>query len=87
VHRILDELVEAGILSEVRFKGQEIIAYQPARDTDSMTLKSVMEALDAHGSDRIPVAQSEEMVKIEQSLKTFSDLIEKSPANLHLKDL
>jgi len=46
-----------------------------------------MDALDRRGVDRIPVAATEELQRIEQSLKAFGEAIEKSPANLRLKDI
>lgn len=53
---ISDRLVEAGILSRVLLdKEKEIVGYQPAHDTSTITVASVSEALDNLGtSDFIP---------------------------------
>lgn len=83
----LDELVESGILSEIRLNDERAIAYQPGRDTDVMTIKYVMDALETHGIDDIPVAGSEELEKISECLAAFGNLVEGSPANMRLKDI
>jgi membrane protein len=87
VRQIMYDLLAAGIVSEIKVEEDRNVAYQPARDPDTMTIKSVMDALEGHGSDNIPVVRSKELERIEEGLKTFSDIIETSPANLHLKDI
>ena len=87
VRQILDDLVEADILSGVSLKDDRTVVYQPARDTDVMTIKYVLDTLERKGVDNIPVAQSPELKKISECLGTFEALIENSPANLCLKDL
>lgn len=84
---ILEDLEASGILLEAANHDQDEAAYVPARDTDRLTVAFVVDALDRRGSDRIPVAMTEEMERIEQSLRAFSEAIEKSPANLRLKDI
>jgi membrane protein len=87
VRQILFELVESGIVSPVRLDDDQVSAYQPALSPENITIKYVLEALESYGSDNIPVAKSEELGKLSQSLKKFDELIEKSPANLPLKDI
>jgi membrane protein len=83
----LYELVESKIVSEVKTDGEKTVAYQPGQDPDLMTIKYVLDKLDTHGSDAIPVVQSQELERISDSLQTFGDLIEKSPANIRLRDI
>jgi membrane protein len=87
VRQILYELVESGLVSEIRIDGEKDTAYQPAHNTDVMTIKYVLDTLDAHGSDAIPFARSEELERISDCLRTFGELIEKSPANIRLRDI
>jgi len=87
VQQLLDELVESEIFSITEIKGNEILAYQPARDINIITVKSIIEALEQKGVDNIPVAQTPELQSLSEVLSTFSDEIEKSPANLLLKDI
>jgi len=87
VHLILYELVSSEILSEVRVDEGSDMAYQPARDPDTITIKYVIDALEQKGSETIHLAQSEELQKLEDSLKGFSDLLDQSPANRRLKEI
>jgi membrane protein len=87
VRLILYELVESGIVAEIKVDEDKGVAYQPAHATDRMTIKYVIDTLERHGSDNIPVARSRELEKLSECLKSFSTLIENSPANMQLKDI
>jgi membrane protein len=87
VKQILDELVEAGILTNTEAKGNKEMSYQPARDINTITVNSVIEALEQRGVDNIPVAQTAELSHLSETLKTLNEEIEKSPANRLLKDI
>ncbi len=87
VNEILFELVASGLVSEVKTDEGRGIAYEPARDPDTMTIKNVVDTLEQHGSDDIPVAQTEELRELSESLKSFSDLMEKTEANRKLKEI
>jgi membrane protein len=87
VHLVLFELVSAGILSEIGMDEGRDLSYQPARDPDRLTIKYIIDGLEHLGSDVIPLAQSEELERISDKLKDFSDLIESSAANRPLKAL
>jgi len=84
---LVEELTESGLLIEAANRGRDEAAYVPARDTDQMTVKFVMDALDRRGVDQIPVATTEELERIAESLKALGEAVEKSPANLRLKDI
>jgi membrane protein len=84
---ILEDLRASGVLIEAANHGRDEAAYVPARDTDLLTVTFVMDALDRRGVDQIPVATTEELERIAQSLKAFGEAVEKSPANLRLKDI
>ncbi|MFH1349592.1 MAG: YhjD/YihY/BrkB family envelope integrity protein [Pseudomonadota bacterium] len=87
LHLILYELVSSGIVSEVKGEGDKEVAYQPGRDPDNMTIKYVIDALENYGSENIPIAKTEEMQRLQERLKDFSDLVEQSPANKRLKEI
>ena len=87
VRQILHELVGCGIVSQICLDEGGETAFQPARDPDTMTIKYVVNALEQNGSALVPVAESEELKNLEESLKRFDDLIEKSPDNILLKDI
>ena len=87
VQQILDELVEARILSHTEIKENKDVAYQPARDINTIAVNTVIEALEQNGDDNIPVAQTAELSHLSEALKTLNEEIEKSPANRLLKDI
>jgi len=87
VNEILFELVASGLASEVKTDEGRGIGYEPAKDPDMMTIKNVVDALEQHGSDDIPVAQTEVLRQLSESLKAFSDVIEKTEANRKLKEI
>lgn len=87
LQQILDELVEAGILSDTRVKKNDEISYQPARDINAITINSVIKALEQKGVNNIPIAQTAEIKHLSEALKTLNDEIETSQANRLLKDI
>ena len=86
VRQILHELVESGILSEIRKpeEGKEVL-YQPARDVETLTIKWVVDALENRGDSRVPVVASEELKKLTDTLAAFGEIIERAPANVTLR--
>ncbi len=87
LRELLYELVRAGILSEVKTEGYKELAYQPARDPDGLTVKSVLDALEKNGRDNIPVLKTRELEILSQSLKKADELFEKSAGSKLLKDI
>ncbi len=87
VSQILYELVESGIVFESRSEENKEFAYQPARTINVLTIKYIIDALEQRGVDNIPVAQTKELKTLSETLQTFNDTIEKSPANRLLKDI
>ena len=85
--QILDELVKGGIFSYAETKENNERFYQPARDINGMTIKSIIEALERIGVDNIPVAQTAELEVLSETLQSFNDVIEESPSNRLLKDI
>jgi membrane protein len=87
VHQILYELVAAAVVSEVKTDDERVSGYQPARDPETLTVKSVIDALEEKGSDDIPVDRSDELQKLFDTMKVFGELIERSPANRRFKEI
>jgi membrane protein len=87
VKQILDELVEIEILSNTERKNNTEVFYQPARSTNLITIRSVIQALEQKGVNNIPVAQTAELRQLSEALKTLNEEFEKSPANRLLKDI
>ncbi len=84
---LLFELTEARLLSEVYLSNSEDIAYQPASHIDELTIAAVMQRLDRHGIDAIPIAESDNVDKLRETVRRFYEMTEQSDANLKLKQL
>ena len=87
VREVLHELHAAGLASEVNDERVSEPAYQPGRDPAVITVKYVLDALDQCGCDDIPIADSPALRRLRGCLAAFSEAIERSPANVRLKDL
>ena len=86
-NQILYDLVQCGILAETVGKDEKDLLYQPARDLNLISINSVIQALDEHGNKDMPLADSEEIKEIRNSMEKFADILNKSDANLLLKDI
>ena len=87
VRQILFELVGCGVLSEVKKEQDRQVAYQPGCDVDVITVKHVIDSLEARGNAGIPVLDSDEFSKLSECLDIFSNTLNESPANVALKDI
>lgn len=87
LHDILRDLVAAGIISPVCSAPSGERGYQPARDSDLLTIEYVMSQMESLGTPDLPRDPPPTEGRLMQSLEAFQDLIRKSPANLKLKDL
>lgn len=87
VREILHDLEDAGIVSRLTQSKNRTIAFQPARDPDTLTIKSVIDALEQKGSSDLPFPESDTLRKLSHSMNVFSGLVETSPANQKLKEI
>ena len=87
IQDVLYGLSSSGILSETLLDNESEVAYQPAIDPNTITIKYVLDVLENSGIKNIPFENSRAFESISESLRTFSRLIEQSPANLRLKDI
>ncbi|MGD8962313.1 MAG: YihY/virulence factor BrkB family protein [Desulfobacterales bacterium] len=87
VHKIIYDLVQSGLVSEIRTEAEREFAYQPARDINKLSIQSVLEALDHQGIEDMPVAKTEDYRALSDSLQEFSEAMAESPANKLLKNI
>ena len=73
--------IDTGIIEAISLIGtnQHIV--------EAITVNYVLRALDGLGTDNIPVERSEELERIQDTLREFSTLVENSEANRLLRDL
>ena len=87
VREVLYELSEASILSKSAGVDDKDPSFQPGRNVEKLTIKYVIDALEARGNSDVPVGKSEELKKLSRCLDKFSSAVEKSEANVLLKNL
>ncbi len=87
VRQVIFDLSEAGLICEVKNEGQELAAYQPARDVGAFTVKYVIDRLENRGDDNVPLQRTEEVKKIADALSDFSQTLQSGRSNLLLKDV
>lgn len=81
---ILNRLTACGMISEV--VGSEASAYQPARDINSITILSVTEKIENHGS-RLSIPPSDIYEKLCRYREAFFSSLRNLPENKLLKDI
>ena len=61
--------------------------FQPALNTDQITIHHVISRLEKDGSTHIPLIESVDLDKIRGYLNSFAEITEASPSNIKLKEL
>lgn len=87
MNQVLYDLVSCGILSESIGAEEKVVLYQPARSPDALSINFVIRSLDTLGSEEIPINRSSEIDRISKCMEEFSAIIERSDANILLKDI
>ena len=87
VRDILFELTEVGIISETVTADVKQHGYQPATDTDKLSVNYVLSALERRGNDSIDSDNDKELLAMTKLVDDFADEAEKSKHNKLLTDL
>jgi DNA-binding IscR family transcriptional regulator len=81
---ILHELSGSKLISTVL---GELPAYQPAHDIQHLSVKQVIDALDQHGNDDIPISRSRISETLSHIPDEFGKAVEACPANMLIRDI
>jgi membrane protein len=87
VRQLLYDLSSVGLVAEAVPADKNEIAYQPARTIENITVKEALDEFERNGITELPDPSSEDARKIAAYLKEISEAIEKSPANVRLKEI
>lgn len=87
VRDILFNLDSAGLISELTTEKDKQMAYQPAFDINEMTVNKVIDALEATGSDNIPVLESDSYTEIKSLLDSYRKSVSLDQKSTLLKDI
>jgi membrane protein len=87
VQHILNELVETGLVSLTKADGSRDPAFQPSRDIHRWTIRYIIDALELHGVNRMPVAETDTLKSIIQAVEELTSEMKHSEANRLLMNL
>jgi membrane protein len=87
VQHILNELVETGLVSLTKADGSRDPAFQPSRDIHRWTIRYIIDALELHGVNRLPVAETETLKSIILAVEELTSEMKHSEANRLLMNL
>ena len=87
VQHLLSELASVGLVVETAKEVNKEVTFQPGRSIEGITVKSTLDAFEQAGISQIPANQSDEAEKISVHLKNISEVIEKAPGNVTLKEI
>jgi membrane protein len=85
LRRLLRELAAAGLVSRTQARDERLVAYQPGRSSDTLTLGYVVDAVDGYPA---PPGKSETTDDaLPEALRRFHDAVDKSAADARLADI
>ena len=87
INLLLSELVDAGILSEIKEVSEKDVSYQPARKVQDLNVFFVVNAFLNKGFHDIPIADSAAIKALSNSITEFGSLIKTSKDNILLMDI
>lgn len=87
VKNILNDLIKVNVVSEVMMTKPKLTAYQPAINTDRLTVEYVIEKLDRYGNSSIIDTSLDKTCRLLEIHNAFTDTVVKHPQNIPLKDL
>lgn len=84
VRSYVQQLVQAGLLVEVTWKDGSGGYYQPAKDVQSITLKTICDALDNARHEHYMMVYDQEVEDYEKALEKFDAVLDKAAVNVPL---
>jgi membrane protein len=87
VRQLLHELSDVGLVVETAKGIKSEVAFQPGRTIENITVKFALDEYEKYGITKIPDDQSDEAQKISKYLRGISETMDKSPANVRLKEI
>jgi membrane protein len=87
VERMLDGLVESGLISKTMAEGRDTPGFQPGLPCESLTVSRVLRTLDEKGTPGLTLKDNSSLRKIKKVLGESERLFEESSANVKVEDL
>jgi membrane protein len=87
IRQILYELIECGLVSELKTHDYKEFAYQPATDIHLISIQYVVEKLDMRGQIEVKLHATQQYKAITEAMNTFNETIEQNPSNKLLMEI
>jgi len=84
---VINELVEVKILAEVKTANDKETAYQPGISDSLLTIKFIINKLDEHGVNDLPITDAKELATINKLLNDLDNVISEEKGNVLVKDI
>ncbi len=84
---VINELVEVKILAEVITANDKETAYQPGISDSLLTIKYIINKLDEHGVNDLPITDAKELAIINKLLNDLDNVINEEKGNVLVKDI
>jgi membrane protein len=84
---VLSDLVEANVITKVSSDKYKEVLYQPAQDTNRLSIAYVFELLERTGKDELPDPDSPVFHEISTTVEQFFAEIKKMPQNKLIKEI
>lgn len=87
VHSVLTQLIKSGIIVEIKVDEDKDEVFQPAKDTDLLTVSYVIDALENCGSNELPDTEIEGLEYFVNVTRAFREKANLSEYNQLLKEI
>jgi membrane protein len=84
VKELLFQLVEVGVLFEVKRENNRELSYLPGRDIKEITVGFVLHRLEMHGLSDIPIRHSAGLERLREMLQSYENRLLKAPLDAPL---
>jgi len=86
VQQIVNELIECRLVSELKSLDKETL-FQPAQDTNRLTISYIIETLENKGFDKIEFANTEQYIALNELTSNFKAAIHETGGNKLLREI
>ncbi|OGP77133.1 MAG: hypothetical protein A2V86_09970 [Deltaproteobacteria bacterium RBG_16_49_23] len=87
VRQLLHEWIDAGLVVETVSGAKNEVGFQPGRAIENLTVKEILDTYERRGITYETVPQSDQEEEISVYLKNISEVVEKAPGNVLLKNI
>jgi len=87
VRQLLEELIDIGLVVETTSGTKNEVTFQPGRTIENLTVKEVLDAYERRGFPYDTGSQSDQEENISNYLQNISEVVEKAPGNVLIKEI